>query len=88
MIHISQQAELHLMKLKNLCVGAERSQGLSVKPAVPAIALLCRAALLTVLVGQVDPLSGGKIFSSRWSKADFHVSAFIFQGHSELRFCS
>lgn len=60
MIHISQQAELHLMKLKGLCVGAELSQGLSAKPAVPAIAFLCRAALLTVLVGQMDLLSGGK----------------------------
>lgn len=88
MIHISQQAELHLMKLKDLCVGAELSQGLSAKPAVPAIAFLSRAALLTVLVGQVDLLSGGKVFSSCWSKEYLHVSAFIFQGHSELRCCS
>lgn len=88
MIHISQQAELHLMKLKDLCVGAELSQGLSARLAVPAIAFLCRTALLTVLVGQVDLLSGGKVFSSCWSKEDIHVSAFIFQGRGEPRFCS
>lgn len=88
MIHISQQDELHLIKLKDLCVGGELSQGLSAKPADPAIAFLCRAALLTVLVGQLDLISGAKVFSSCWSKEDFHVSAFIFQGHSEPRFCS
>lgn len=86
MIHIRQQAELHLMK--DLCVGAELSQGLSAKPAVPAIAFCCRAASLTVHVGQVDLLSGEKVLSSCCSKEDFLVSAFIFQGHSELRFCS
>lgn len=87
MIHISQQAELHLMKLKDLCVGAELSQGLYAKSAVPAMAFLCRAALLTVLVGQVDLLSDGKVFSSCWNKGDFHVSEFVSQGHSGMRFC-
>jgi len=77
------------MPSRSLCVGAELFEDVSralSQAGAPWCSFLCRAELLTVLPGRVNLLHGGKVFSACWRKADFHASAFIFQGQSGLRF--
>lgn len=89
--HVIQKAELHVIPLRALCVGAELSEGTSralSRASTPWCSFLCSAALFTVLPCQVNILPGGEVCSSCWRREDFHISAFIVQGQSGLRFHS